>query len=786
MDIAGSFLYQNRDGHFLDVRTFAGLGHLRSIGSVAPADYDNDGDTDWYATRVAETAGLGNILFRNEGDGTVSDVADQAGVKARGRPVRTFGGTLFFDYDNDGWLDLFVPNSSGEDFLYRNQQDGSFGETTVGAGLARPEGTGAPAPGDVDGDGLIDLFTSVGAGPDALYRNQGDGSFRDMASEAGIEHAPEWDLSSARFFDADNDGDLDLYGISGDVDFAHVFYRNSGAGTFVEAGEAAGLRGPTAASLGLVSGDFDNDGWVDLFVSVVGEPNLLYFNQGDGRFSEGAVAAGLPAADLFDDLVASAGDFNRDGFLDLFVNNFDFAPENALFENGGNQHHWLQIELVGVTSNRSAIGARVLLRAGELSMLRQIGRGETLLVEFGLAANDRVDLVEVQWPSGSLTRIEDVAADQQIRVFEDRPGFFPIVPTTWEEVPLDSVVVGSRVPVRGVVRPALFEEGAQIAAVTADLSGLGGLALVPLQAVGDGTYRLDEVVVVGEPHGQKLVLVHIAQNTSLGPYRTTLSAAVVAAPPAYRLIYRQGIAAGWDINANARVEIAFNVAGPAGRTAKQLRGGGRLWRVEYVAETPFEAVGYAALRFAFHPGDAVLPARGPRFSANINLGGQIASLLELGVDLERREWQQITVPMSALNVELPIEFVRLTGNLDGTFYIDDVHLVAAVPSQQPTAVEPGQPAQPRLFSLDANYPNPFNGATAIRFTLENPGAVELNLYNTLGQKVHTLIEGYLAAGQHSVSWDGRNGKNEAVSSGVYIYRLRLGQQALSRRLLLVR
>ncbi|NKB68448.1 MAG: T9SS type A sorting domain-containing protein [Candidatus Latescibacteria bacterium] len=773
-------------GHFLDVRLFAGLGHLRSIGSVAPADFDNDGDTDWYATRVVETVDQGNILFENQGDGTVIDIAARAGVRALGRPTRTFGGVTFFDYNEDSHLDLLVPNGAGADFFFVNQGEGTFVESSMAAGLGHPHPTSGPAAGDYDGDGRIDLFTSIGGQPDALYCNQGDGTFVNKAAAAGIDHAPEWGLSSARFVDVDNDGDLDLYGISGDLDFAHIFYRNQGDGTFSEAADEAGLRGRKAASLGLVSGDFDNDGWVDMLVSVVGEANFLYFNDGDGTFTDRVVDSGLPIMDAHDDLVASSGDYNGDGFLDLFVNNFDFAPVNALFVNGGNANGWLHIDLVGTQSNRSAIGARVRVQAGELDMLRHIGRGETLLVEFGLGSHGRAEQVEVEWPSGQRTLIEDVKADQRIRIFEDRPGYFPVQPTLWVETPLDSAVVGAQVPVRAQVRVAPFEDGATVAAIAADLSALGGPAVAPLEALGEGVFQLNEVVIVAPPHGLKFVPVRIEQTTSLGPYRTTLTAAVAVSPAADRPIYRQGLEADWRLEANARVDIEPQAMAPEGRTAMQMTGEGRVWRVEYSPAAPIEPVGYQALRLSFHPGDAVLPALGPRFSAHINLGGQIASLFDLGVDLTRREWQEITVPMEALNVELPIEFIRLTGNLNGTFFVDDVRLVAATP-RVPTAIAADYDQSPAIeLALEQNFPNPFNSGTVIRFALSMSQEAELAIYNLAGQKVATLTRGMLSAGVHAVPWQGHDERGRMLASGLYLYRLQAGDRIETRKLLMVR
>ena len=156
-----------------------------------------------------------------------------------------------------------------------------------------------------------------------------------------------------------------------------------------------------------------------------------------------------------------------------------------------------------------------------------------------------------------------------------------------------------------------------------------------------------------------------------------------------------------------------------------------------------------------------------------------------GVDLQRKEWQVITVPMSALNVETPIEFIRWTGNPDGTFYIADVSLVAAVPSNVPTLVA-DSPAVPVSFALAQNAPNPFNSQTRIDFDLNRAEVVDLRVFNQLGQTVRTLVAGSLSAGSHSVSWDGRDQSGAALATGVYIYRLQTTEGRESRSLLLLR
>jgi len=338
--------------------------------------------------------------------------------------------------------------------------------------------------------------------------------------------------------------------------------------------------------------------------------------------------------------------------------------------------------------------------------------------------------------------------------------------------------------VRAQVRPALFEEGAQITAVTADLSALGGPDSVPLINLGTGSYRLDHIVTVAVAHGLKFVPIRIEQSTSLGPWRTTLTAAVVVSPGRDEVIYDRGIAPNWRFESNSRVEVELSTQ-QGGRTAMRLQGSGRLWRVVLTPDEVIEPVGYHVLRFAFHPGDATLPSLGARFSVHVNLGGQIVSLLDGGVDLARKEWQMITVPMSALNVETPIEFIGWTGSLDGTFYIADVSLVAAVPPEIPTLVV-DTPAMPASFALAQNAPNPFNSQTRIDFDLNRAEVVDLRVFNLLGQTVRTLVAGSLSAGRHSVSWDGRDQSGADLATGVYVYRLQTTEGHQSRNLLLLR
>ncbi|NKB69761.1 MAG: T9SS type A sorting domain-containing protein [Candidatus Latescibacteria bacterium] len=767
-------------------------------------DYDNDGDTDWYTAGGEED----NFLFRNEGDGTVTNVAAAAGVEPKGPEVWTEP-IAFFDYDRDGWLDLFVGNNynaegKGADFLYRNEGDGTFADIAAAAGIERPQATEAAVFGDVDNDGWDDLFAGGARAADFLYRNEGDGTFADIAAVAGIERPAESRIFTALFFDYDNNGNLDLF-LPMSSEHANQLYRNDGDGTFTEVAAAAGV---AAEELGLlrdgfgdvprgfaaVSGDLDNDGWVDLVVPHrAGDlaADYLYRNRGDGTFED--IGAQVGPIGNGDDLYASLGDFDGDGFLDLFVNHFNIAAgrEKALYRNLGNDNHWLHIELVGIESNRSALGARIRVEAGGLAMTRLLGRNETLVAEFGLGTNEGADLVEVRWPSGRVEQWVDVPGDQVIRLVEGRQGFHRVRPTELVVVP-DTVLVGARVTLQATIRPALFEPGARILGVTADLSAMGGPQSVPVEEIGDGAYRLQADLQAPEGNSQRNAVFHVEQETSLGPRPMTLVHAVSVVPAGDRVVFGDELAAPWTLDTSRRLVAASTAAGPVhrGEAALGLEGTGGVWQMVYALERPFSLVGYETLRFAFHPGAA--PEGGFLL---LQVAGQLVDQPQRSFTLELfkdawldpalREWQVVEIGLDALR-GVDMAFIRFNGNLEGAFYLDDMRLVASEFSPPVTAVAQTPAVTPSQLALAQNYPNPFNSGTLIRYTLPQPGAASLAVYNLVGQRVALLVDGPRPAGVASVRWDGRDKSGADLASGVYLYRLQVGSKVETRKLLLLR
>ena len=466
---------------FTDTTEEAGVGDEGGGTWVAVGDYDNDGDLDIYVSNGFWTRLETNVLYRNNGDGTFSDVTRKAGVEAIGEGYPT----AFFDYDNDGFLDIYVVNYKQPDILYHNNGNGVFTDVSKNAGI---EG-GNPGIGlavfDYDNDGFLDIY--VGNGDEAggrinnLHHNNGDGTFEDVAKAAKVRFAAGRNAGPV-FCDYDNDGDMDLYapnspagGIlfrnngngtfddvtanakissrmnwaaawgdydsDGDFDLCvpgclgspNALYRNNGDGTFTEVSKDAGITHRAANSYpGVAFGDYDNDGYLDIYITntadqrrgpAPGLSNIMYRNNGDGTFMDVTAEVGLERPD-------NAGgvflDYDSDGDLDIYMT--DYRGANILYRNNGNNNHWLHIKTIGTKSNRNGIGAKVRVVAGGLSMLRMVGVGScngqnSLPVEFGLGEHTRADVVEIRWPSGQVDVFKNVPANRMIIVTEGKASY---------------------------------------------------------------------------------------------------------------------------------------------------------------------------------------------------------------------------------------------------------------------------------------------------------------------------------------------------------------------------
>ena len=352
---------------------------------------------------------------------------------------------------------------------------------------------------------------------------------------------------------------------------------------------------------------------------------------------------------------------------------------------------------------------------------------------------------------------------------------------TWENPPPDTLLVGAALSLRSTIRLRRQVEGAAPAQLTANLAALGGPEALPLQRIDDETYRLEADLSTGEHNGRKKLVVHLSQ----GDEATKLVHSIIVLPKEDQVLFADGLA--WEQGALYSAELDPTHADTVFAGQRAMRVEARGFTIEFLPRVPVAQVGYVGLRMALHPGTAVGGFR-PSLAWVVN--GDIDNRLDLTdqLDWELDQWQVIEVGLDRLDSDDPIESLRFIGSLRGTFYLDDIYLVAAQPSDGDTAVreERDQSGAPREFALDPNYPNPFNSSTTIRYRLEEPGRVRLEIFDVQGQKVKTLADGYAGSGVYQVEWDGTDASGKPVATGVYLARLQKGTALLVHKMLLLK
>ena len=481
----GSYvLYRNDgDGTFTDVTESAGLASITHFANSATfGDYDNDGCSDLFVSQGLNNADSAkpDALYRNNCDGTFTDVSKEAGVT-----VAHHGkGVAWGDFDRDGFLDIYVATYGGLSFrksdtawkligwtfepnvLYRNNRDGTFtnvtkrarvsgepfctkykeeellelGSTQGGVGsveyLTKTDAGLKPnwqaVWFDYDNDGFSDLYVSNEVAINALYHNNGDGTFTDTTERAGL--CQKQSTHGIAVGDYNGDGFFDIYATGSR---RNILWHNNGDGTFTEISERAGVANFGFLGWGTGALDYDNDGLLDIY-SINGSTqntsvkstypereDRLYKNNGDGPFTEPAKESGITGNDSKS--FGAFGDFNNDGFTDVFVvsdEGFEPAGANRLYRNTPNGNHWLTVKLVGVKSNREGVGAVIIAEVAGNKRVRQVLSGGSFVGQnsiwqtFGLGKSTVVDTLTVLWPSGIRQTLHSVPVDRILSVRE--------------------------------------------------------------------------------------------------------------------------------------------------------------------------------------------------------------------------------------------------------------------------------------------------------------------------------------------------------------------------------
>jgi enediyne biosynthesis protein E4 len=462
ISVRNALYHNNSDGSFTDVTEQAGVpGTGYGLGCVW-GDYDNDGFPDLFLTQYGR-----NALYHNNGRGAFTDVTDKAGVA--GFESGSFhSGATFFDYDRDGNLDLYVGSyvaldpdgprycnignirsscppqayKGSSDAFYHNNGDGTFTNVTRAANILQPQGQNlSVGAADYNNDGWPDLFVANDGLPAYLYRNERDKTFKEIAAPSGMAFSASGSLMAAMcisFGDYDNDGELDLY-ISDFQGSSDHLWHNDGKGNFDEVSDEAGITGPTHNVLSFGGGfiDYDNDGWLDLFIANghvypeieqaspgtrYKQVNSVFHNEGRGKFVQTSKETGVADQTPHAARGVAFADFDNDGFVDILVANNGDPP--LLLHNGDNGNHFLNFKLAGTKSNRDAMGARVRVVSGEISQIREIAGGGSYLSQsdlratFGLGKAIVAETVEIKWPSGQTQTFHDVPADKFYLVAE--------------------------------------------------------------------------------------------------------------------------------------------------------------------------------------------------------------------------------------------------------------------------------------------------------------------------------------------------------------------------------
>jgi enediyne biosynthesis protein E4 len=733
----GNHLFQNTgDNYFLDVSYSAGIEHYGYGYHGMFGDYDNDGDLDIYVVN----SNSANFLYKNNGDESFVEIGIEAGVgdKGDGR------GAVFFDYNNDGYLDIYVTNNSQQsNVLFKNNRDGTFSNMSVAAEVNDSGDGSGVAAGDIDNNGDLDLYiTNFREHPDILYLNNGDGTFTNISDAAGIE--TNYFGMCAAFADLDNDGYQDIF-VTNYYNLCNKFYHNNGDGTFTESAQNFGLS-ETSNGRGISINDFDYDGNLDIYVANNGR-NSFYLNN-DFSFEDVALESNI--ADSGNTYGVSAGDINNDGFLDLFVVNWK-SRTNSLYKNMANLNNWIIVKTQGTISNSNGIGARIEVVSGDLKQTREVTSGcgylcqESLPVEFGLGSANRVDFIVVKWPSGIVQEIANSPINQTITLVE---------PRFKTDLSINQIVAPKQLIPNISVNPSVIIENCGTASTT-DI---------------DVNFKIDSSGVL------------IYKNSKVLEYLNNQDTLGIVFPP-------------WTPTSNSDYQIYCDVEINNDQNPKN---NSLLYPITvlYLHDIAIQDIvwpGTVTYDEIMCP-DVIIE----------NVGWSEENYFDVTCQIYN-ETREIVYAVTHTIINLArheskhVYFNEWIPECHGIYTINFYSQLTTDQNKDndtlSVKINVGNVSVPKtkeqhnslgIFTLTQNYPNPFNPSTTIRYQLARGTHVKLEIYNFRGDKIKTLINGNQSQGFHEIKWNGGDYQDRNAASGIYFCRIVTKDYIKNIKLLLIK
>lgn len=803
-----NLLYHNNgDGSFTNITD--GIIVNDSTGSLGSSwgDFDNDGYLDLF---TANWNNVNNFLYHNNGDGSFSKITTGPVVHDGGN---SFGGS-WGDFDSDGDLDLFVFNDLNQNnFLYRNLliETGNPDFEKITSGEIVNDGGDSWGCGwaDYDNDGDLDLFVAnANYQNNFLYKNQlaetGNPEFLKINS-GHIVNDGAWSTGCS-WGDYDNDGDLDLFVANGAGN--NFLYRNETGGLFTRITEGSIVTDP-ASSKGSVWSDFDNDGDLDIFIANSPYDNYFYTNNGNGSFSK--IVTGDMVNDGGNSFGCSASDYDKDGDTDLFVANF--LQNNFLYENTGNNNNWINIKLVGKVSNESAIGAKIKLKAkikgtlvsqiNEISSLTGYPAQNDFNAEFGLGNAFLIDSILIQWPSGVIQQLSNVSANQFISITElvDINQFQKTISDGWN-------LIGLPLKVENGYYRSLFPN-----AMEGTLYDF------------NGTYQSQDTLEDGKGYWLK--------------FPSSESVQVLGTPIVSDTIVLQS---GWNMISGASCNIPLSEVYDPGNiiipgtlygfngtyyTTDSIKQGNGYW---IKANSPGLIIVSCNILYNHSLANQIIQSNKFNGEKSINISDMLGNsqTLYFDVTLQTSEFlehysfppipplgifdarfsggywlseeEEPLIDIRAAKYPLIVNVSNISPEINIQYSINEIvgdRIIASHALQEGKVVNIQNPEVNKLkitkietipteFTVYQNYPNPFNPITTIDYTIPQKEEVSIIIFNTLGQKVKTLVSRTQVQGRYKIIWDSTNDSGKKVSSGIYFYEVRSGDKVTARKMLLLR